>query len=103
MNIDEHPTVKRMREQNHNLDVKETPVLDARWLRQLVLDAGADDVIVHGPGGNRVIARTPNQHKLVDAVSEHDMVFAVGPAGTGKTYTAVAIAVKSLKDRQVKE
>jgi phosphate starvation-inducible protein PhoH and related proteins len=66
-------------------------------------DAGADDVIVHGPGGNRVIARTPNQHKLVDAVSEHDMVFAVGPAGTGKTYTAVALAVKALKDKRVKK
>ncbi|MBT6175204.1 MAG: PhoH family protein, partial [Flavobacteriales bacterium] len=70
---------------------------------KVMRDAGADDVIVHGPGGNRVIARTPNQHKLVEAVSEHDMVFAVGPAGTGKTYTAVALAVKALKDKRVKK
>ncbi|MBT6174849.1 MAG: phosphate starvation-inducible protein PhoH, partial [Flavobacteriales bacterium] len=48
---------------------------------KVMRDAGADDVIVHGPGGNRVIARSPNQHKLVEAVCEHDMVFAVGPAG----------------------
>jgi phosphate starvation-inducible PhoH-like protein len=50
-----------------------------------------------------VYARTPNQYKLVDAVAEHDMVFAVGPAGTGKTYTAVALAVKALKEKRVKK
>ena len=66
-------------------------------------DAGADNVIVHGPAGNKVYARTPNQYKLVDAVAEHDMVFAVGPAGTGKTYTAVALAVKALKEKRVKK
>ena len=66
-------------------------------------EAGADNVIVHGPGGNKIYARTPNQYKLVDAVAENDMVFAVGPAGTGKTYTAVALAVKALKDKRVKK
>ena len=66
-------------------------------------DAVADNVIVHGPAGNKVYARTPNQYKLVDAVAEHDMVFAVGPAGTGKTYTAVALAVKALKEKRVKK
>lgn len=66
-------------------------------------EAGVDDVIVHGPKGHRVYARTPNQHKLVAAVEENDMVFAVGPAGTGKTYTAVALAVKALKDKRVKK
>lgn len=60
------------------------------------------DVIVHGNHGLRVRARTPNQQRLVDAVAGHDMVFAVGPAGTGKTYTAVALAVRALKERQVK-
>ena len=66
-------------------------------------DAGTDNVIVHGPSGNKVYARTPNQYKLVDAVAENDMVFAVGPAGTGKTYTAVALAVKALKEKRVKK
>ena len=66
-------------------------------------DAGAENVIVHGHAGNKVYARTPNQYKLVDAVAEHDMVFAVGPAGTGKTYTAVALAVKALKEKRVKK
>ena len=66
-------------------------------------EAGTDNVIVHGPGGNKIYARTPNQYKLVDAVAENDMVFAVGPAGTGKTYTAVALAVKALKDKRVKK
>jgi phosphate starvation-inducible PhoH-like protein len=65
--------------------------------------ASKDDVIVYGPGGLKVTARTPNQKRLVDAVRKHDMVFAVGPAGTGKTYTAVAMAVAALKDRRVKK
>ncbi len=62
----------------------------------------ANDVIVHGNGGLRVKARTPNQQRMVDVVKDHDMIFAVGPAGTGKTYTAVALAVRALKDRQVR-
>ena len=69
----------------------------------VIKEAGADNIIVHGPGGNKIYARTPNQYKLVDAVAENDMVFAVGPAGTGKTYTAVALAVKALKDKRVKK
>ena len=69
----------------------------------IIRDAGKDDVLVHGPGGHRVMARTPNQHKLVEAIKENDMVFAVGPAGTGKTYTAVAMAVRALKDKRVKK
>ena len=66
-------------------------------------ESGKDDVLVHGPGGHRIMARTPNQHKLVEAIKENDMVFAVGPAGTGKTYTAVAMAVRALKDKRVKK
>ena len=60
------------------------------------------DVLVYGNAGVRVKARTPNQQKLVDAVRTSDMVFAIGPAGTGKTYTAVALAVKALKERKVR-
>lgn len=60
------------------------------------------DVIVHGNHGLRVKARSPNQRRMVEAIAHHDMVFAIGPAGTGKTYTAVALAVRALKDRQVR-
>lgn len=60
------------------------------------------DVLVFGNAGLRVKARTANQQKLVKAVAEQDMVFAIGPAGTGKTYTAVALAVKALKERKVR-
>ena len=61
-----------------------------------------DEVIVHGVGGAPIKARTLNQRKLVDKVLQNDMVFAVGPAGTGKTYTAVALAVRALKNKEIK-
>ncbi|WP_374401802.1 PhoH family protein [Flavobacterium sp.] len=61
-----------------------------------------DKILVHGVGGKLIKAMTPNQQKLVDYVHKNDMVFAVGPAGTGKTYTGVALAVKALKEKQVK-
>ena len=60
------------------------------------------ETIVHGNGGSKIKARTVNQKKLVQAVNSHDMVFAVGPAGTGKTYTAVALAVRALKAKEIK-
>ncbi len=61
-----------------------------------------DKILVHGVGGKLIKAMTPNQQKLVDLVIKNDMVFAIGPAGTGKTYTGVAMAVKALKEKQVK-
>lgn len=61
-----------------------------------------DRILVHGIGGKLIKAMTPNQQKLVDMVMKNDMVFAIGPAGTGKTYTGVAMAVKALKEKQVK-
>lgn len=61
-----------------------------------------DDVIVFGRSGNPIKARTVNQRKIVTAIKVVDMVFAVGPAGTGKTYTAVALAVRALKEKEVK-
>lgn len=67
-----------------------------------IRDKEDDDVIVYGNSGIKVRARTTNQRKLVDASKRNPMVFAVGPAGTGKTYTAVALAVKALKDKEVK-
>lgn len=60
------------------------------------------EIIVHGNNGLKVRARTLNQQKLVKSVRQNDMVFAIGPAGTGKTYTAVALAVRALKDKEVK-
>ncbi len=60
------------------------------------------DVLVHGVSGKMIKPQTVNQRKLVDAAKKNDMVFAIGPAGTGKTYTGVALAVKALKEKQVK-
>lgn len=61
-----------------------------------------DKILVHGIGGKIIKAMTPNQQLLVDMLHKNDMVFAVGPAGTGKTYTGVAMAVKALKEKQVR-
>ncbi len=60
------------------------------------------DVLVHGVSGRLIKAQTPNQRKLVEAIRKNDMVFAIGPAGTGKTYTGVALAVRALKNKEVK-
>ena len=60
-------------------------------------------IIIHGQGGKIISARTKNQQELVDKVDKNDLVFAIGPAGTGKTYTAVALAVKALKNKEVKK
>ena len=64
--------------------------------------SGSGDVLVHGVSGRLIKAQTVNQRRLVDACSKNDMVFAIGPAGTGKTYTGVALAVKALKEKQVR-
>ena len=62
-----------------------------------------DNVIVYGNSGTKIAAKTINQKKLVVAVKENALVFAVGPAGTGKTFTAVALAVSALKQKEVKK
>ncbi|HOY94691.1 MAG TPA: PhoH family protein [Catalimonadaceae bacterium] len=64
---------------------------------------GQEDVIIYSAKGFPIKARTPNQKRMVDACLKHDLVFATGPAGTGKTYTAVAIAVRALKNKEVKK
>jgi phosphate starvation-inducible PhoH-like protein len=63
----------------------------------------ADDIILYGTKGNPIKPKTVNQQKLVDAVKENDLVFALGPAGTGKTYISVALAVRALKNKSVKK
>lgn len=67
------------------------------------MDRNPNDVLVFGPNGKTVRARTANQKKLVAAADKNDIVFAIGPAGTGKTYTAVALAVRALKNKLVKK
>ncbi len=62
-----------------------------------------DNVLVYGNNGTLVRARTENQQKLVEASEDNDILFAIGPAGTGKTYTAVALAVRALKNKSVKK
>ena len=62
-----------------------------------------NDILVFGPNGKTVRARTANQKVMVSAIEKNDIVFAIGPAGTGKTYTAVALAVRALKNKQVKK
>ena len=62
-----------------------------------------DNLIIHGLNGKPILARTANQKKLVEAFGENDLVFAIGPAGSGKTYTAIALAVRALKTKQVRK
>lgn len=63
----------------------------------------SDAILVHGVGGRMIKAQSVNQQKMVDLIAKNDMLFAIGPAGTGKTYTAVALAVKALKEKQIKK
>ena len=65
-------------------------------------DQSSGEVIVHGVNGRLIKPQTVNQRKLVETMRKNDMVFAIGPAGTGKTYTGVALAVKALKDKEVR-
>lgn len=65
-------------------------------------DTAATDIIVFGNNGLVVKAKTENQRKMMRSIQKNDMIFAIGPAGTGKTYTAVALAVRALKNKEVK-
>ncbi|SFS29713.1 PhoH family protein [Lutibacter maritimus] len=84
--------------------------LDGNSIEQILTSNGkesktskfADDVLVHGVSGRLIKAQTVNQRKMVDKMAKNDMLFAIGPAGTGKTYTAVALAVKALKEKEVR-
>jgi phosphate starvation-inducible PhoH-like protein len=66
------------------------------------LDSTDNETLLHGVGGKVIKTRTINQARMVEAITTNDLVFAVGPAGTGKTYTGVAMAVKALKNKEVK-
>lgn len=71
--------------------------------QELESSKNSGETLVHGVSGRLIKAQTANQRRLVDASKKNDMVFAIGPAGTGKTYTGVALAVKALKEKQVKK
>lgn len=77
-------------------------MLEDQNLANKFLPTEKDNIIVYGNYGNIIRAKTPNQIKLVKESASKDIVFAVGPAGTGKTYTAVALAVAALKSKEVK-
>jgi phosphate starvation-inducible PhoH-like protein len=62
-----------------------------------------DNLIIFGVNGKPIFARTPNQQHFVDLFQQNDMVFAIGPAGSGKTYTAIALAVKALKNKEIRK
>lgn len=64
---------------------------------------GQDQVIVFSTSGRPIAPRTPNQHLLVDGYRHNDMLFAIGPAGSGKTYVAIALAVRALKNKEIKK
>lgn len=71
--------------------------------RNAVRGESAEDVIVYSTGGKPITARSENQRRLVEAYATNDMLFAIGPAGSGKTYTAIALAVRALKNKEVKK
>ena len=85
--------------------------LDENAIERILTSRTSDDyktseksgeVIVHGVGGKLIKAQTANQRKLVESMRKNDMVFAIGPAGTGKTYVGVALAIQALKSKEVK-
>jgi phosphate starvation-inducible PhoH-like protein len=95
-------------EKFENLNITDLErILGAKASEPNSADPAADkfasgEVIVFGPNGVMVKARTANQRKMVDCINKSDILFAIGPAGTGKTYTAVALAVRALKNKDIK-
>ena len=95
-------------EKYENLNITDLErILGSKVSDTTVADPSADkfasgEVIVFGPNGLMVKARTANQRRMVDCINKSDILFAIGPAGTGKTYTAVALAVRALKNKEIK-
>jgi len=85
------------------LDSKKAATDDAKVQeKQATGGGGGGEVIVFGTNGLMVKARTANQRRMVESINKNDVLFAIGPAGTGKTYTAVALAVRALKNKEIK-
>ena len=95
----------RMLKKHHELPVQMVQDLmnGSNPFEHRLENGSSNKTIVHGRSGKPIKAKTRNQKRLVECSEENDVVFAVGPAGTGKTYTAVALAVRALKNRQVKK
>ena len=72
-------------------------------IKDIKFNGDKPSLILHGISGKPILAKTVNQKKLHDSIESNDLIFAVGPAGTGKTYTGVAMAVKALKDKEIKK
>ena len=95
--------VERMRQHVIKFNgLKEEDILDITRGRRLNDDV-PDDVVCYSVSGRPIKARSVNQQHLIDAFNDNDMVFAVGPAGTGKTYLSIALAVRALKDKSAKK
>jgi len=90
-------------ERYNSLSINDIESLFSEKGKQIIDSNQPDHVLVYGNKGIVVKARTHNQRKLVSSNEENDLLFAIGPAGTGKTYTAVALAVRALKARKVKK
>ena len=96
-------SVERMRQHVLKFNaLKEEDILDITRGKRLNDDV-PDDVVCYSTNGRPIKARTTNQQRLIDAYNDNDMVFAVGPAGTGKTYLSIALAVKALKEKYAKK
>jgi phoH family protein len=82
-------------------------ILDEKRIADIIAgshipETQAENLILYGIGGKSIMARSRNQQKLVDMFDENDLLFAIGPAGSGKTYTAIALAVRALKNKEVR-
>ena len=108
--IGEEEELVRFEEKIHELEkfsiemnvLKESDILDIVKGKAPTI-VNVDNLIIHGLNGKPILARTANQKKLAEAFDINDMVFAIGPAGSGKTYTAIALAVRALKTKQVRK
>lgn len=108
--IGEEEELAKFEEKIHELEkfsiemnlLKEGDILDIVKGKTPVV-VNVDNLIIHGLNGKPILARTANQKKLTEAFDANDMVFAIGPAGSGKTYTAIALAVRALKTKQVRK
>jgi phosphate starvation-inducible protein PhoH and related proteins len=98
--------LKELTDQYHEQNALPEPVILQILSEQFLADGQIPenaDILVFGNNGRPVRARTPNQRKLVEAIEKNDLVFAIGPAGTGKTYTAIALAVRALKNNEIRK
>jgi phosphate starvation-inducible PhoH-like protein len=91
------------RTHEYNLLTEESIIQIAKGQTDNHLPPKHDNLIIYGMNGRPIVARTENQQKLVREFDSNDMLFAIGPAGSGKTYTAIALAVRALKNKEVRK